>query len=152
VSLRMLLVMGGFSLLILSANCGTSEPQFPPEEFLAYAVALQVPDSVDAAQSIDVVVSGIAGCCCDRFARIESELVACKWILRPIGVLGKPSKGTLCFRWLVHFEAPVALEPPGPGWTYVEVQSTGPILFDSCYVRESLGGRAGLTWEPGSQP
>ncbi len=121
--------------LVISSGCGTSEPEPEPEEFLAYALTLQVPDSVDAEHAIDAFVSGIAGCCCDRFARIESEMVGSRWILRPIGLSGTPPKGTHCTRELKYFETTIALEPAGSGWAYVEVQSSGPILLDSCYVR-----------------
>jgi hypothetical protein len=136
VLLRMFIVVVGIPLLTLSTGCDTSEPEPPAEEFLAYALALQVPDSVDAADSIDAVVSGFAGCCCDRFARVESEMVGSTWILRPIGIQGKRSAGTYCVAWLVHFEASIALKAPGTGWAYIEVQSAGPTLLDSCYVRE----------------
>jgi hypothetical protein len=62
-------------------------------------------------------------------------MVGHKWILRPIAHHVEPPRRTVCTRQMVYFERTVPLKPSGTGWAYVEVQSSGPTLFDSTYVR-----------------
>jgi hypothetical protein len=125
------------ALAAFLVGCGKSDDSCSFEdEVICCATALEVPDSINAGESIDAVVSGYAGpVWCGRFDRIERELVEGTWVLRPIGRRESPPTGTACTRDLQPFLETVALASPHTGWTYVEVQSSCPALLDSTYVR-----------------
>ena len=124
------------SLPVLLYGCGGGDDSCSVEdEFPCCALVLVVPDSIDAGETIDAFVSGLAGTGCDRFDRIERDMIAGKWVLRPIARRGRPPLGSACTRQVVPFESTVALAAPGIGWAHVEVQSICPLLLDSTYVR-----------------
>lgn len=135
-SVRGAVVTVALSSGLLMFGCGANDLGSPGDEFLGYALTLVAPDSVGQGEMIAVRVTGFTGCCCDRFERIEVENVGTRWVLRPIGRHWKASAGTGCTRLMKYFDRTVLLEALGLGWTYVEVQSTGPILVDSTYVGE----------------
>ena len=136
VSLRTSTAAIALSSLVLLCGCQGERVCSPPcDEFLCYALALQVPDSIDAGRTIDAVVSGVVGYGCVYLNRIESEAIGRKWVLHPTGCRGEPPEGTVCIRDMVCFERTVRLAAPDTGWIYVEVQSRGPVLVDTTYVR-----------------
>ena len=118
-------------------GCGKSDDSCSIEdEVICCATVLEAPDSISMGETIDTIVSGYAGAVwCGRFDRIERELVAGKWILRPIGRREAPPPGTACTRDLQPFRETVALAAPDTGWAYIEVQSSCPALLGSTYVR-----------------
>jgi len=123
------------SLVLLSSACSTADVDSPGEEFLGYAISVTAPDSVAQGETINVLVTGSAGCCCDHFEGIESQKVADRWILRPIGRRGRARAGGACTLQRNYFQAHIYLEAAASGWTHIEVQSAGPVLLDSTYVR-----------------
>ena len=117
-------------------GCGKGDDRCSVEdEFLCCAIVLEVPDSIDTGQTIDAFVSGYAGGGCSRFDRMEREMVAGKWVLRPIGLREQPPPATACTRDMKRFQYTVTLAAPDTGWTYIEVESNCPALLDSTYVR-----------------
>lgn len=123
-------------LLALLCGCGRSDDSCSVEdEFPCCALVLEVPDSIDTGETIDASVSGYAGARCDRFDRTDREMIAGKWVLRPIARRGRPPAGGACTRGMVYFRDTVALAAPDTGWVHIEVQSSCPALLDSTYVR-----------------
>jgi hypothetical protein len=130
------LVVVAVVLAIFLFGCGKSDDTCSIEdEFLCCAIVLDVPDSIDTGQPIDAFVSGYAGGGCSLFDRVEQEMVAGTWVLRPIGRREQLPPGTACTRDLKPFQYTVALAAPDTGWAYIEVQSSCPALLDSTYVR-----------------
>ena len=140
--LRAVTVVFALPMPALMCGCGGSDHIcFVEDEFPCCALVLEVPDSINAAETIDAFVSGYAGTGCDRFDRIEREMIAGKWILRPIARRGRPPMGSVCNRGMVHFQHTVTLAAPDIGWVHIEVQSSCPALLDSTYVRPEPGRR-----------
>jgi hypothetical protein len=137
VILKTATLLAALSLPLLVCTCGTDEIASPVSypEFPAYAVTLQVQDSIGPGEMILATVAGYAGCGCVHFNRIESELLGDKWVLRPISRYEPGPPGSLCLAGCWRFGTTIALEPYDTGWVYVEVRSYGPTLLDSTYVR-----------------
>jgi hypothetical protein len=101
------------SLPVLLYGCGGGDDGCSvDDEFPCCALVLVVPDSIDAGETIDASVSGFAGAGCDHFDRIDHEMVARNWVLRPIARRGRAPAGSNCTREMVLFESTVTLAAP----------------------------------------
>ena len=129
------LALGG---LLFLTSCGerTCGVDLPASELiLCRAQTLEVPDTVAVGESIPARVRGIAGPdLCYQLERIECELVGPTWVLRPIA---RHYLNVFCWIMVSHFDEVVTLTPRAPGWAYIEVLSTHPVLLDSVYVKPS---------------
>ena len=129
-------VVLALALAAFLVGCGKGDDGCSVEdEFLCCAVVLEVPDSTDTGETIDAFVSGYAGGGCTRFDHMEREMVAGRWVLRPIGLREQPPPGTACTRDMKDFQYTATLDAPHTGWTYIEVESNCPTLLGSTYVR-----------------
>ena len=144
---RYLLVLLLASSLFVVCGCELFDDDLIDDHLQGRARTLEVADTTAGGQPVIVRVAGVVGPDgCYHLDGIHRYRVGRTWVLSPIAHHYQEARAG-CSAMVVMFDEILSLEPSDTGWTWIELESSGPLLRDSTYVKPapSLAGAFSYT-------